>query len=426
MPTPSLDSIRALYPALASPTVLLENAGSSQVPAFVAESIRHHLLHDFVQLGAGYPASHRATATVERAHRLMDRFVNGEGLGRVVLGSSATSLMHVLSHSIAPTIAPGDEVVVCDQGHESNIGAWLALARQGARVRWWKVDPDSGSLRLDALRSVLSERTRLVAFPHVSNLLGEIVDVVGATRLAHAVGARVVVDGVAFAPHRAIDVRSWGCDFYLWSTYKVYGPHMGAMFCRFDAIDDPRHPLEGPNHFFIPRSEVPYKFELGGASHEGCAGLAALAVLLEILAGERPPAPVASPEEVAASAERCSFATVTKAFERMTALEAPLQARLLDRLSALRGVRVVGPRDASPTRRVATISFLHDRRGPREIVAAAHAAGVGIRHGHMYAHRLCTEMGIAPDPGVVRASAVHYNSLAEIDRLMGALEPLLA
>lgn len=424
--TPSIASIRGLYPALAGPATLLENAGGSQVPGFVADAVRHHLLHDCVQLGAGYPASHRATATVERAHRLMDRFVNGEGLGRVVLGSSATSLMHVLAQSVGRTIAPGDEIVVCDQAHESNVGCWLALERFGARIRWWKVDPQTGSLDLAGLRSVLSDRTRLVAFPQVSNLLGEIVDVAGATRLAHEAGAKVVVDGVAYAPHRAIDVRAWHCDFYLWSTYKVYGPHMGAMFCRFDALDDPTHPLDGPNHFFIPRSEVPYKFELGGASHEGCAGLVGLARLLEVLAGEVPPESQVDAASLAASADRLSFSTVAEAFEAMTSLEAPVQSRLLERLTRHAKVRIVGPRSASTADRVATVSFLHEAHDPRAIVEAAHAAGIGIRHGHMYAHRLCTAMGIAPDPGVVRVSAVHYNTVDEIDRLMDALDPILA
>ena len=128
---PDIESVRRLYPGLETDTVLLENAGGSQVPLFVADAIRDHLLHDYVQLGAGYPASDRATATVERAHRFLDRYVNGEGIGRVILGSSCTSLMHVLAHAIAPTIQAGDEIVVCEQGHEANIGCWLELEARG-------------------------------------------------------------------------------------------------------------------------------------------------------------------------------------------------------------------------------------------------------------------------------------------------------
>ncbi len=412
--TPDIDALRSQFPALARGTVLLENAGGSQVPVQVADAIRAHLLDDYVQLGAGYPASNRATATVERAHRFMDRFVNGEGIGRVILGSSCTSLMHVLAHSIARTIRPGDEIVVCEQGHEANIGCWVELERQGAVIRWWRVNPETGSLDLKDLETVLSERTRIVAFPHVSNLLGEIVDVQAATAMVHAAGGRVVVDGVAYAPHRAIDVRAWDVDFYAWSTYKVYGPHMGGLFARHEAIAE----LEGPNHFFIPADEIPYKFELGGVSHEGCAGLCALPNLLAFLAGDERPA--------AADAETCDFDVVRQAFDTMAALEAPVQKRLLERLGAHDSVKIIGPDSADIALRVSTVSMVHDSLDPRRIVEIAHSAGIGIRHGHMYAHRLCEQMGIPVESGVVRISAVHYNTLSEIDRLCDVLEEPLS
>ncbi len=408
--TTTILPMHALFPALNDDFAFLENAGGSQVPGSVIEAMRHHLSHDCCQLGAGYPASDRATATVERAHRFMDRFVNGEGLGRVVLGSSSTSLFHVLAHAYGPTIRPGDEVVVCEQGHEANIGCWLELERLGATIRWWKVSPETGSLSLDDLAKVLTERTRIVAFPQVSNLLGEIVDVAGATRLAHEFGAKVVVDGVAYAPHRAIDVAAWGCDFYAWSTYKVYGPHMGGLFGRFDAFAE----LRGPNHFFIADDDLPYKFELGGASHEGCAGLNGLAPLLGALAGRDDSTPT--------TADDCGRDIIEDAFAAMTTMETPLQARLLERLAAIPGLQLVGPASADPGVRVATISFVHEAVGPETIVAAVRDAGVGIRHGHMYAHRLCNAMGIEPDPGVVRVSAVFYNTVNEVDRCVDAIE----
>ena len=409
-PIPDVDSIRRLFPGLETDTVLLENAGGSQVPVFVADAIRDHLLRDYVQLGAGYPASDRATATVERAHRFLDRYVNGEGIGRVILGSSCTSLMHVLSHAIAPTIEAGDEIVVCEQGHEANIGCWLELEARGAVIRWWNVDPETGSLDLETLRGVLSDRTRYVAFPHVSNLLGEIVDVEAVTRLVHAAGGRVIVDGVAYAPHRAIDVRAWNVDFYAWSTYKVYGPHMGGLFARQDALAE----LEGPNHFFIPKDEIPYKFELGGASHEGCAGICGLARLLAILAGDREPA--------ADIADTCDFDMVRTAFQTMTAMEAPVQARLLERLERHDSVKIIGPSSPDTRIRVSTISMRHASLEPDRIVEIAHSANIGIRHGHMYAYRLCQRMGIPVDLGVVRISAVHYNTVSEIDRLCDVLD----
>jgi selenocysteine lyase/cysteine desulfurase len=196
-------------------------------------------------------------------------------------------------------------------------------------------------------------------------------------------------------------------DWYAYSTYKVYGPHMAALFGRHEAFAR----LTGPNHFFIPAGEVPYKFELGGASHEGCAGLLALREHLNALALRNP-------------RDEVNRATVESAFAAMTALELPLQRRLVDWLRSRKGVRIVGPAHGESSR-VATISFTHDRRSPADIVAAAHAAGIGIRHGHMYAYRLCEALGIDPVQGVVRVSAVHYNTVDEINRLIAAMEPVL-
>ena len=268
------------------------------------------------------------------------------------------------------------------------------------------MNPDTGSLRLEDLETLLNDRTRIVAFPHVSNLLGEIVDARAVARLAHAHGARVVVDGVALAPHRPVDVQELDADFYVYSTYKVYGPHMGALWGRNDAIAE----LEAPNHFFIPRDDVPYVFELGGPSHEGCAGINALKTYLAFLCS---------------SSQPLTTESAHKAFGIMRDMEIPIQDRLLQRLTSHQGVRIIGPRSSDINARVATVSFVHERHSPIEIVAAAHAAGVGIRNGHMYAYRLCKAMGIPLDTGVVRVSAVHYNTIEEIDRLMDVLDPML-
>ena len=407
---PTIEDIRAEFPALSGDTILLENAGGSQVPIGVVDAIRNHLLRDYCQLGAGYPASDRATETVDRAHRFMNRFAGGEGIGKTILGSSATSLMHMLATALAPSIRGGDEIVVCEQGHEANIGCWLRLEERGATIRWWRVDAETGRLSLDGLADVIGDRTRIVAFPHVSNLLGEIVDVAGATRLVHDAGGRVVVDGVAYAPHRAIDVETWGTDFYVWSTYKVFGPHMAAAFGTDDAIAE----LRGPNHFFIPEDEVPYKFELGGASHEGCAGLCALASYLGLLAG--------APE---IDADSCPRRVIERAFDAITELESPVQARILERLSTHPDVRVVGPIDPGVEARVSTVSFVHGSIPSEKISGHAHGLGVGIRHGHMYAHRLCERLGIPIEDGVVRISPVHYNTVQEVDHLFDGLDPLL-
>ena len=401
---PDTQAIRSRFPALRASTVFFENAGGSQVPEGVADAVRDYMLHSYVQLGVDYELSRRSTALVDRAHDFVRLLMNGDGVGDVVLGASCSALCLMLADAYGRVLGAGDEIVISEAGHEANVGPWVRLAEQGITVRTWKVDPDSGRANPADLAEVLSERTRVVAFPHVSNLLGEIVDVRAATALAHEVGAKVVVDGVAFAPHRAMDVRDWGVDWYTYSTYKVYGPHMGALFGRHEAFAE----LEGPNHFFIPKDEIPYKFEVGGVSHEGCAGLLALGGYLCFLAGH----------------EQLTRQTVVDAFDVMTAGERPLQERLLGWLGAHPRVRIVGPESAGDER-VGTVSFLHATKSSAEIAAAAHAADFAIRSGHMYAWRQCEAMGIDPLDGVVRASFLHYNTLDEMERFVELLDRTL-
>jgi cysteine desulfurase family protein (TIGR01976 family) len=403
---PDLTRIRREFPALDTGIAFLENAGGSQVPACVADAMHDYMTQTYVQLGAGYPLSKRCTATVDDAHAFARLFV-GARRGQAILGSSTTALLNLLASCYAQVLKPGQEIILAETGHEANLGCWKRLEKLGIVIRWWPVDPTTFTCTLDGLRSMMGQRTALVALPHVSNLLGGIADLPAITAMAHATGARVVADGVAFAPHRAIDVDAWDVDWYVYSTYKVFGPHMAVLYGRDDALAE----LPGPNHDFIPRNDLPYQFEPGGANHEGCAGLLALGDYLKVLAGESADAP-------------CTRAVVERAFAHAAALEQPLTARLLDYLNGKPGVRVVGS-PVADEHRVGTVSFRHERLAARDIVAAVDGTGVAIRHGHMYAYRLCQRLGIPVEDGVVRASFVHYNTPAEVERLIGVLDGIL-
>jgi len=398
--------VRAAFPALADGPVFLENAGGSQVPGVVADAIRDYMLESYVQLGAGYERSRKATATVDAAHAWIERLMRARR-GRVILGPSTTSLLHVLSDCYARVLDPGQNVVLAQTGHEANMGPWRNLARHGIEVRIWPMDPTTFSCPLSELERLLDERTALVAIPHVSNLLGEIVDITAITERVHEAGARVVVDGVAYAPHRRIDCDTWNVDWYVFSSYKVYGPHMAALYGRADALAE----LTGPNHFFIADDDLPYKFELGGPSHEGCAGLLALEAYLAHMLGSTDSAPL-------------DDTALDEAFARMTALELEPTRRLIEFLDSKPAVRVIGPHHAEPSR-VGTVSFVHAEHSSRAITEKIDGSGVAIRHGHMYAYDLCQGLGLDPDDGVVRVSLVHYNTPEEIDRLVGVLDPIL-
>jgi len=400
---PDVARLRAQFPALASDFIFLENAGGSQVPASVPDAMRDYMRSSYVQLGAPYDLSRKATDTVAEAHHFANVFVNAGKAGKAIIGPSTTQLCAMLAECYERALEPGDEIVIAETAHEANAGPWAKMKAKKFKVHTWKMDPDNFECSMSELKELLNGQTRIVAFPHVSNLLGQIVDVAAITKLAHRFGARVVVDGVAYAPHRAIDVQAWDVDFYAYSVYKVFGPHMAVLYGKNEALEQ----LTGPNHFFIPKDQV-YKFEPGGPSHEACAGLLASRDYFTMLAGEE---------------GEVTHKTVQRAFEVATELELPLQSRLIDYLSSKKGVKIVGP-GISGAERVPTISFLHKKKS-LDIATKVCAAGIGIRSGHMYAHRLCQAAGIDLVDGVVRVSAVHYNTVAEIDRLIEALETIL-
>ncbi|MBC8065316.1 MAG: aminotransferase class V-fold PLP-dependent enzyme, partial [Chlorobia bacterium] len=304
-----IQQIRDQFPALARGEVFMDNAGGSQVPLTVADAVRDYMLTSYVQVDADYAASQQATQTVADAHAMVNTIMGGDGIGRTIFGSSSSSLCRTLADAYAEALGPGDEVIVGESGHEANVGPWVSLAKRGITVKIWEAHPETGVCEIERLTELLSDRTKVVAFVQVSNILGHVENICPCIDAAHAVGARVVVDGVAYAPHLPVDVAAWNADWYVFSCYKVFGPHIGAMFGKYEAFAE----LTGPNHYFLPNDYLPGKFELGGVNHESCAGLLGLKPYLTFLAGSN-------------SFDRAS---VLEAWRVMEELEGPLTARFL-------------------------------------------------------------------------------------------------
>lgn len=409
----SSDACRQQFPALINKDikhVFLENAGGSQVPLCVPNAIRDYMCNSFVQLGAGYSLADKADAVIEQAHTFGEMFVNGQGTGRTVIGSSTTQLMTNLALSYQDMMGAGDNVVIVQTAHEANAGPWANLAKAGIEVRTWECDPESYVCPLEQLDKLIDERTKVLACVHVSNLIGDIVDIKSICEIAHRKGCKVVVDGVAFAGHRVVDVEELGCDYYVFSAYKVYGPHgMSLLWGRNEAFAEVG--LKGRNHWFVPDDDYPYKHELGGINHEQCAGWNAVADYLAFVAGHK---------------GEFTRATIVAAFERMKDLEEPLTERLANFL--LKDPRYTllghGPEGGSGKGRVPTFAFLHKTLSPPVVVDALQAAGIGCRSGHMYARRLMDGLKIDPTYGVVRVSALHYNTIEEIERVIAVLKAL--
>jgi cysteine desulfurase family protein (TIGR01976 family) len=399
---PHLPFIRSQFPALEGPWAFFDNAGGSMVLRSVADRARDYLLSTSVQLGASYRASVLAGERVLEGNRAAARLLNA-GADEVVVGSSATQLLGNLSSAMARSIRPGDEIVVTNSDHEANVGAWLRLARQGATIRFWEINRESLALELDDLRRLLSERTRLVAFTHASNVLGSINPVTEIARLAHGVGARVLVDGVAYAPHRPVDVKALDVEYYVCSLYKVYGPHVSVLFGKREHL----LALDSLNHYFIGADAIPYKLQPGNLNFELTYALGGITGYLDELGA------------------RVGGDSGT-AWEAIAAHEALLAERLLSFLRSRPDIRIIGQESSDPARRVPTVSFVVPGRHSSEVPLFLDERQVAVRYGDFYARRLIETLGLSESGGVVRVSFVHYNTLEEVDRLVGLLEEWLA
>ena len=429
VPTLDLDFARDAFPALASGdgTIYMDNAGGSLTLGSVVDRVADYLRTTDVQLGATYATSAAASERYRAARERFAGYVNAASPEEIVFGPSTTMLLRLLADAIAPLIAPGEEIVVTNVDHEANIGCWQRLEKAGARVRFWKRNPDTGSLELEDLDALLGERTRLVCVGHVSNLLGAIHPIREVARRARAVGAWSCVDGVAYAPHRAIDVRALEVDFYAFSLYKVYGPHHALLYAR----REPFLRLANLNHFFYDRDSLPHKLEPGNANYELSWGAAGVVDYLEALGARSRWNDGSGGTSGGGRAGHAGADALPGAAARMAAWaaiaahEEALAARLLDRLRQRDDLRIIGPAVADRDVRVPTISFTHATRSSADIVSAVDRHGIGIRYGHFYAHRLVEDLGLLEQEGVVRVSLVHYNTIEEVERLVGVLEYVL-
>jgi len=395
-----VNAARAHFPGLGTSWALFDNAGGTVPCRQVIDRVQAYLAGPMVQHGATYAVSRRAVELVEEGRTAVATMM-GAAPEDVVLGSSTTELLSRLARALAPTLGPGDEVVVTNLDHETNVGCWRRVAEtRGATVREWRFDPETLLLDAAGLDEVLGERTKLVAFGHVSNLVGQLHEVPALCARARAAGAVTVVDGVALAPHRRPDVRRFGADAYAFSTYKVFGPHQAALWVS------PALEVANLSHFFV--EERRGGLEPGGVVHELVAGLPGV---VEYLAG--------------LGVGDDTDARLDDAYARVAKREAELVAPLLAFLDEAPGVRVLGTTSADPARRVPTVSFTVDGAAASAIPPRLDEREVAIRWGHFYAVRPTEALGLLETDGVVRASLVHTNTEEEVVRLVDGLAAAL-
>jgi len=408
-----VEAVRGRFPALARAPgfVFFDNAAGAQVPQAVFDAVNTHLLEHNVQRGGRYRQSREVDAMIARARTALAGFVNARRPEEIAFGMNATSFIRLISLAVGQGLASRDEIVVTELDHEANVATWLALERTGARLRWWPPRAD-GVLHAADLAPLLSGRTRLVACTLASNALGSITDVRAAARLAHAAGAELFLDAVHYAPHAPLDVQALECDYLVCSGYKIFAPHMGFMWGRYESLQA----LPTFREEFIP-DEPPGKIEAGTFVFENVAGMAAAVGYLGAL-GQALPGPLAPGRSGASGQDVRAAMNAIRVYERSLSRE-------LLRVFADCGARVYGLTEESRLdERVPTFAFNLPGVAPRAVTEAAAHAEIAIRDGHMYTPRLMRRLGLDVEAGLVRVSLVHYNTRAEIDRLAQVLRDL--
>jgi selenocysteine lyase/cysteine desulfurase len=276
-------------------------------------------------------------------------------------------------------------------------------------VREWQVDPDSGLLNINDLKGLLSENTKFVFVTHCSNIVGSINDIGAISGLVHDAGARLVVDGVSFAPHLAVDVKALNADVYFYSLYKVFGPHQGLMYVRHDLLEE----LPNQGHFFNA-TDVTKKLVPSGPMH---GEIACISGIVDYLSD-------AYVHHFGADTTADIRAQIKAIMSLGHQQEIELSNRVLELLRG-KDVRIIGESSAVQNQRAPTIAFSPKKVEPEVIAQTLSEQQIGVGASHFYAFRLMQALGIDPDEGVVRISLVHYTSADDVDRLLTALDDIL-
>jgi cysteine desulfurase family protein (TIGR01976 family) len=380
-----VDAVRARFSALGAPTAFFDGPGGTQCPDSVIEAIAGYLRESNANLGGAFSTSVRSDALLDLAHITAASFL-GCAADETIFGQNMTTLNFMLTRTLGRTLHAGDEILVTRLDHDGNVSPWLELAHDlDLKVGFVDVHDDT-TLDLHDLEWQLTERTRVVAFPLASNAVGTLVEARRVSELAHDAGALVWADAVHFAPHGPIDVAELGVDVLLCSPYKFFGPHLGLAYGRAELLERWRPYKVRP----APTQVLGRRFETGTLAHELLAGFVAAVEYVDSLG-----------------------------WPAIRAHERALGERFLAGLPEQCTLHGLPTMDG----RVPTFAFTVDGHTPRAVAERLAAQEIAVWDGDYYAVEVMQRLGLAPG-GAVRAGFIHYNTGAEVDRLLTALHEL--
>lgn len=404
-----LSFVRSHFPAFSEPSLdgwaFFENAGGSYPCREVIERLTSFYMKNKVQPYYPYPASIKGGELMDEAYTRMAGYLNVDP-AEIHFGPSTTQNVYVLANAMRPIWEDGDQIIVSCQDHEANAGAWRRLADRGMELVEWHVNKDSGLLDLEDLQSLFTHRTKMVAFPHCSNVIGQINPVKEITRLAHENGALSVVDGVGWAPHGLPDLKDLDTDIYMFSLYKTFGPHLGLMHVK----ESLTLRMQNQSHFFkegITRNMI----TPAGPDHAQIASVSGILDYFDSVYEHHFDGP-------AEPAER------SRALNRLFRdYEKGLLSYFLEFLRTRDDIEVLG--SDLPDQRAPIVSILPKKGNVKKVYSHLIEHKLMLGMGHFYAVRPLDEMNVPLDPGVIRMSFIHYTSKEDVDQLIEGLKKAL-
>lgn len=389
--------------------IYADGPGGTQVPRSVIEAIGEALELGISNLGGNFVTSVRADSMVRGARQAMADFLGASRAEEIVFGQNMTSLNFALSRSLSRDWGEGDEIILTRIDHDANISPWLKAAEdRGATVRWLPFGKESGELDLDALDTLVNERTKLIAVTYASNALGSISPIKEIVSAAHNYGALCVVDAVHYGPHGLIDVKDLDCDVLLCSAYKFFGPHIGIMYGKHELLSQWK-----PYKLRPVYDKAPEKWETGTQSIEALHGVTAA---IDYIAS------LSKLDKSRSRRER-----LVAAMARINTYETELGRRFLDGVEAIEGLKVYGITDREALqRRTPTFALSLAGVPPGKVADLLGEQGIFVWSGHYYAMTVMEDMGLDDSGGLVRIGFVHYNSPRELDRIVAALTAIAA
>jgi cysteine desulfurase family protein (TIGR01976 family) len=406
--------VRSHFPSLATlingqTAAFLDGPAGTQVTTQVIAAIQNYLVKSNANTGGVFSTSQRSDEMIANARAAMADFFHCDS-DEVVFGQNMTTLTFAVSRAIGRELGLGDEILLTTLDHDANFSPWKALEEKGVTIQIADIREEDCTLDLENLKNKLSHRTRLVAVGYASNAVGTINPIREITRVAHAVGAMTFIDAVHYAPHGLTDVRELDCDFLVCSPYKFFGPHMGTLYGKHEHLVRFQPYKVRPSH-----DESPDRWETGTLAHELIAGIGAA---VEYIAG------VGRHSDQAARTRRDALAA---AYRTTVAYERRLIATLIEGLQTIPSVRIYGITD--PKRfeeRCSTLSLRIGEHPPNTIAKFLANRGLFTWDGNYYALNLTERLQVEQKGGMLRIGLVHYNTLEEVDRLLGALREFVS